>query len=349
MRKIAIGNKKIGSGEPCFIIAEAGVNHNGSLDCAKQLIDAACKSGADAVKFQTFSADRIASRTARKADYQLRTTDVEESQYTMLKKLELPPEDFHVLAEYTKKKGVVFLSSPFDCESVDILEKAGVDAYKIPSGEITNVPLLRHIAGKRKPVILSTGMAEMEEIAEAVKLFRNLGIRDLILLHCVTSYPAASDTLNLQVIKTLRRTFGIPVGFSDHSQGIFAAVISRVLGACVIEKHFTLDRNMPGPDHQASLEPDELAALVAAVRATDSALGDGKKHILPAEQAIKCIARKSLVAREDIPAGATVTQKMFEVKRPGTGISPRDIELVVGRTAKRQIPRDTVLTWMDLA
>jgi len=348
MRKISIGNKKIGTGEPCFIIAEAGVNHNGSLDRAKKLIDAAYESGADAVKFQTFSADRIASRAARKADYQMRTTDSEESQYAMLKKLELPPEAFPILAEYAKEKGIVFLSSPFDCVSVDILEEAGVDAYKIPSGEITNIPLLRYIAGKKKPIILSTGMAEIDEIARAVDLFRNAGIRDLILLHCVTSYPAPPDTLNLQVIKTLRRTFRLPVGFSDHSPGVLDAVIARVLGACVIEKHFTLDKNLPGPDHQASLEPDELAAMVAAVRMTDLSLGDGKKNIIPAEQAIKSIARKSLVARVDIPANAIITPELIDVKRPGTGIPPGDFDRVIGMIASHRIPGDTVLTWEDL-
>jgi N-acetylneuraminate synthase len=345
MKKIRIGGKIIGDKEPCFVIAEAGVNHNGSLDQAKKLIDAAYAAKADAVKFQTFSAERIASRDAIKAEYQKETTDAAESQYAMLKRLELNLADFSTLAEYAKNKGILFLSSPFDRKSVDILEEIGIDAYKIPSGEITNIPLLKYIAHKEKPVILSTGMADLQEIQESFRVLKKGGADQIVLLHCVTSYPASLDVLNLRVMETLRKSFRVPVGFSDHTLGILAAVVARTLGACIIEKHFTLDKKLPGPDHKASLEPDELCRMVEAIRTVDITLGDGMKRISPEEMMIKRIARKSLVAGSDIPAGSIITAEMIEVKRPGDGIEPRYYEQVIGKKAKTRIRKDSLLSW----
>lgn len=349
MKILQIGNKRIGDGEPCFIIAEAGVNHNGDIGRAKKMVRAAADAGADAVKFQTFSAERIASKGAGKARYQKETTDASESQYDMLKKLELAPADFHALSSCAEKNGIIFLSSPFDCGSVDLLEEVGVGAYKVPSGEITNAPLLSRIARTGKPVILSSGMADLTEIGDAVSVLRTGGAGGIVLLHCVTSYPAPIESLNLKVMNTLRIRFRIPVGFSDHTQGILAPVIARALGACVIEKHFTLKRTLPGPDHAASLEPGELARMVREVRTVDLALGDGRKRIHPVEREIRKVARKSLVAGSDIPKGSEITMEMIEVKRPGTGIAPADLSQVIGRKTRQRIRKDTVLRWEHFA
>ncbi|MFA6530282.1 MAG: N-acetylneuraminate synthase family protein, partial [Candidatus Micrarchaeia archaeon] len=257
-----IGSHAIGPGNPVFIIAEAGVNHNGDLGLAKQLVDVAAKSGADAVKFQTFDADELASESAEKAEYQKKNDSRHKNQNEMLKSLQLSEQDFKVLKNYCSEKRIIFLSTPFDIKSANLLESLGVAAYKISSGEITNVPLLRHIAKFGKPIILSTGMADLAEVEKAVKLLKKEGNNDLVLLHCTTSYPAPSESLNLRAIQTLEKKFKTAVGFSDHSQGVIAPIVAIGLGACVIEKHFTLDKTLPGPDHVASLEPAELAAMV---------------------------------------------------------------------------------------
>ena len=345
MKKIRIGKKKIGNGEPCYIIAEAGVNHNGDLRLAKKLVKAAANAGADAVKFQTFSTDSIATLTAPKATYQKKTSDATESQYAMLKRLELPQNAFIALAEYAEKNGIEFLSSPFDLASADLLESIGIAAYKIPSGELTNIPLLEKVGRYKKPVILSTGMAEMEEIREGVETLRTSGANGIVLLHCVTSYPAPLDSANLLMIPALAKEFDVPVGFSDHTEGVMAATLARAVGACVIEKHFTLDRNLPGPDHKASLEPDKLAGLVRQIRLAESALGDGKKHIGKTEAANRKIVRKSLVAATAIPKGTRITRDMIAMKRPGTGIETKHLGEVVGKQAKKAIKKDTVLRW----
>lgn len=345
MKTIRIGDRIIGKGKPCYIIAEAGVNHNGELRLAKKLVKAAATAGADAVKFQTFSADSIATKSAQKAAYQKKTSEASESQYAMLKRLELPREAFAALSDYAKKCSIEFLSSPFDLGSAELLESIDVAAYKIPSGELTNLPLLKKIGGYKKPVILSTGMAVMEEIREGIAAVRRGGETDIVLLHCVTSYPAPLASANLLMIPTLEREFNLPVGFSDHTDGITAAILARALGACVIEKHFTLDRGLPGPDHQASLEPAEFADLVRQVRVAESALGDGRKRIGKAEAAIRKIARKSLVAAAAIPRGARITRAMVDMKRPGTGIEIKQFDEVIGKTAKKAIQKDTVLQW----
>ena len=263
--KLKIGDKLIGEEEPCFIIAEAGVNHNGSVELAKKLIDAAKDAGADAVKFQTFKAESVVVKDAQKAEYQKETTG-EGSQYEMIKKLELTEEDFRELADYAKEKDIMFLSSPFDKESVDLLNELDVPAFKVGSGEITNLPLLRYIAKKEKPIILSTGMSTLGEIEEALDVIRSEGVEDIILLHCVSNYPARIEDVNLRALGTLKQAFKLPVGFSDHTLGITAPIAAVALGACVIEKHFTLDRNLPGPDHKASLEPEELKEMAKAIR-----------------------------------------------------------------------------------
>ena len=284
--KIRIEDKLIGEEEPCFIIAEAGVNHNGSVELAKKLIDAAKDAGADAVKFQTFKAENVVVKDAQKAEYQKETTG-EGSQYEMIKKLELTEEDFRELADYAKEKDIMFLSSPFDKDSIDLLNELDVPAFKVGSGEITNFPLLRYIAKKGKPIILSTGMSTLGEIEEALDVIRSEGVEDIALLHCVSNYPARIEDVNLRAMGTLKQAFKLPVGFSDHTLGITAPIAAVALGACVIEKHFTLDRNLPGPDHKASLEADELKEMVKAIREVEKVLGNGIKRPTKEEEEIK--------------------------------------------------------------
>jgi N,N'-diacetyllegionaminate synthase len=335
----------VGDSYPVFIIAEAGVNHNGDPEMAIRLIDAAAKAGASAVKLQTFSADRLVTRHAAKAAYQKQTTGAQESQYAMLKRLELSRHDHERLLAHAQARGITFLSTPFDHASADLLSALGLPAIKIGSGDLTNLPLLEHVARKRKPIILSTGMAFLSEVEEAVRCIQSYSDAPLVLLHCVSNYPAREADANLRAMLTLRQAFGLPVGYSDHTQGLAVAVAATALGACVIEKHFTLDRSLPGPDHRASLEPDELQALVQAIRNVEVALGDGIKRPAASEQDTTRAARKSIVSHVDIPAGATITAEMLAIKRPGTGILPRDLERVIGRSARVAIPADTIIEW----
>ena len=338
-----LNNRYVGEGEPCFIIAEAGVNHNGSAELAKKLIDAAKDAGADAVKFQTFRAEKVVTQKAEKAEYQ--KTAKEESQYEMIKKLELTEYNFKELADYAKGNGVIFLSSPFDKESVDLLDELNVPAYKIASGEITNFPLLRYIAKKEKPIILSTGIATLGEVEEALNVIRSEGVEDVILLHCVSNYPARIEDVNLRAMETLKQAFKLAVGFSDHTLGITASIAAVALGACVIEKHFTLDRNLPGPDHKASLEPDELKEMVKTIRDVEKTLGDGIKQPIINEEEIKKIARRSVIAKIDISEGTVITEDMLDVKRPGTGIEPKYFDFIVGMRAKKDIKKSDIVTW----
>jgi len=344
MRKTKIGNPLIGHGRRTFVIAEAGINHNGNVNLAKKLIDVAKKAGADAVKFQTFKAEDVVSRTAQKAEYQKKSTGAEELQYEMIKKLELQERDFEDLFDYAHRKGIMFLSSPFDKRSVDLLDKLGVPAFKIASGEITNLPLLEHVARKKKPIILSTGMSTLAEIEEAVEAMRKVGVEEVILLHCVSSYPTKVEDMNLRAIETLRRAFGLPVGLSDHTLGITIPIAAVALGACVIEKHFTLDRSLPGPDHRASLEPNELKRMVEAIRAVEKAMGDGNKIPTEEERQMQKVARRSIVARVTIPKGAIITEAMLDLKRPGTGIEPKYMNKVVGAVAKCRLEQDEPVT-----
>ena len=343
MQDIQVGNKLIGTGQPVFVIAEAGVNHNGDLKLARALIDVAVEAGADAVKFQTFQADRLATPDAPKADYQLQTTGDSESQSDMLRRLELSPDAHRELHSYCHERGIIFLSTPFDEEAVDLLDELGVPAFKISSGDLTNSPLLEHVASKGKPVILSTGMSELSELIEAVSVLNTAGCENPVLLHCVSNYPADAAEVNLRAMQTMRSAFDVPVGFSDHTQGIDVALAAVALGACVIEKHFTLDRTLPGPDHRASLEPAELRELVRSIRRVETALGNGRKVPSASEVETAKVARRSLVAARDIPAGVTLERSMVVMRRPGTGMSPGMLETLLNRRAVREIAAGTLL------
>lgn len=334
----------MGEGEPCYIIAEAGVNHNGNIDMARKLIDIAKEAGADAVKFQTFSAEKLATRYAEKAKYQKETTGSVESQFEMIKKLELSEADFEDLFSYAERRNQVILSTACDPDSVDFLAEHGVFSFKIPSGEITNLPFLAYIARKQRPIILSTGMSTLGEIEEALRIIEGEGTKEVLLLHCVSAYPARFEDTNLRAIGTLRQAFKLPVGFSDHSLGITIPIAAAAMGACVIEKHFTLDKKLPGPDHRASLEPGELKDMVEAIRNVESAMGDGVKRPTDEEEETKKVARRSVVARLEIPEGAVITQEKLDILRPGTGIAPCEMKWIVGRKASRVIKEGELLT-----
>lgn len=328
-----------------LIIAEAGVNHNGDLDLAKKLIDVAAEAGADLVKFQTFNSDRLATRTAKKADYQGRTTDISESQHEMLRRLELSVGMHMELIAHCAMRNIGFFSTGFDIESVDLLVGLGQDHFKIPSGEITNMPYLRHIGRLGKGVILSTGMATMGEIEAAIEVLEQSGTSraKITVLHCTTEYPTPMAEVNLRAMQSIHVAFGVAVGYSDHTPGIEVAIAAVAMGASVIEKHFTLNRNLPGPDHKASLEPEELKAMVAAIRNIEIALGDGIKRPTPSEVKNKPVARKSLVASQAIKAGEVFSVNNMTAKRPGTGISPMLWGEVMGRTAPRDLAVDELI------
>jgi len=344
MDTIKIANRSIGHHHSCFIIAEAGVNHNGRLDMALRLVDAAVASSANAVKFQTFKAEAVVTMTAPKAIYQQQTTGEDESQLAMIKSLQLTYEQFKEIKEYCDKKGIFFLSTPFDYESVDFLHELGVSAFKIASGEITNYPLLKYIARKGKPIILSTGMSYLGEVEQALQAIYHTGNHDVILLHCVSNYPPDPAEVNLRAMQTMATAFGVPVGYSDHTVGIEVSLAAVALGACVIEKHFTLDCTMPGPDHRASLEPNELTALVKSIRTIETSLGNGKKEPAISEKNTADVARRSLVAACDIQSGTVLTEEHIAIKRPGTGLPPSVREYLIGRKARGMIFADTMLT-----
>ena len=331
-----------------FVIAEAGVNHNGSIEVAERLIVEARRAGADCVKFQTFSAERLVSRSAEKAQYQMQNTGDPGTQFDMLKRLELSEDDHRVLLALCRDNGIQFLSSPFDEVSADLLERLGVSAYKVPSGELTNHRFLQHVARKNKPLILSTGMSTMAEVAEAVDVVVGTGNRQLYLLHCVTEYPAPFAEVNLRAMLTLSEAFGFPVGYSDHTPGSEIAIAAVAMGARIVEKHFTLSRDMAGPDHRASLECQELRAMIEAIRNVEMALGNGVKVPAPCEAKNMAVARKSVVAQRDISTGERISPEHVAIKRPGHGIQPRDLEKVMGLTVTADIRAGDVLTWRDL-
>ncbi len=328
-----------------LIIAEAGVNHNGDLTLARKLIDVAAAAGADRVKFQTFSADALVTTQASKADYQMHGTDAGESQYEMLRGLELTRPMHEELIAHCKTQGIEFFSTGFDLESVDLLARLGVECFKIPSGEITNLPYLRHVGGYGKRVILSTGMSSLGDIEAALLVLEHAGTpRNLItVLHCTTEYPAPIAEVNLHAMLTIRRAFGVAVGYSDHTPGIEVAIAAVALGATVIEKHFTLDRSLPGPDHKASLEPDELKSMVAAIRNVEQALGDGIKCASPSELKNRSVGRKSIVAAHAIEPGEIFSNANLTAKRPGTGISPMRWDELIGKSAPRRYQRDELI------
>lgn len=333
-----------------LIIAEAGVNHNGSIETAKKLIDAAVDAEVDYVKFQTFKAEKLVSKSAQKADYQIENSEnKEESQFAMIKKLELDEETHRILIEYCKEKGIKFLSTAFDLDSIDLLDNLDIDIFKIPSGEITNLPYLRKIATKKKDVIVSTGMSTLSDIEAALTVLYDSGIdRDkIIVLHCNTEYPTPMSDVNLSAMNTIGEAFKVKVGYSDHTLGIEIPIAAVARGAVCIEKHFTLDRNMPGPDHRASLEPHELKAMVTSIRNIEKALGNGIKKPSASEIPNIEIARKSIHLSKDLSKGHIITSKDLEMKRPGTGISPMDLGFVIGKATTRKLSRETLLTHKD--
>ncbi len=335
-------------GNHVLIIAEAGVNHNGSIDVAKQLIDKAAEAGADIIKFQTFKSEKLVSKSARQAEYQKRNigSKADDSQLNMLKKLELSQEDHEELMQYCQQKGIKFFSTAFDMESIDYLHSLHMGLWKIPSGEITNFPYIRKIAQYGEPVILSTGMCEMDDICAAMNVLIKFGVKreQITILHCNTEYPTPFEDVNLKAMIALKDEFKVEVGYSDHTKGIEVPIAAVALGATVIEKHFTLDRNMEGPDHKASLEPDELRAMVCAIRNIEKAVGgDGIKHVSESERKNIAIARKSIVAACDIKAGEVFTEQNLTVKRPGNGISPMRWEDVIGTKAKRDFLEEELI------
>ena len=323
-----------------FVIAEIGCNHNGSKEIAKRMIDAAIEAGVSAVKFQTFKSEELISRYAAKAEYQKVTTGADGNQLEMTKKLELSYADQVELMGYCEQKGIKYLSAPFDLDSIDFLANTNIEYIKIPSGEINNPPYLRKVNKLGKPVILSTGMSTMDEVSQALEFLTNVKVS---LLHCTTEYPCPFESVNLKAMVAMKDKFGLPVGYSDHTPGIEVAVAAVAMGATIIEKHFTLDRNMKGPDHKASVEPHEMKALVEAVRHVEVAMGDGIKKPAPAEIKNIAIARKSIVARRAIKKGEIFSEENITVKRPGTGISPMKWDEVIGTAAMRDYGEDELI------
>lgn len=345
----ALQDRVIGPGQPCFVIAEAGVNHGGDLAQALRLVEAAAAAGADAVKFQTFRAERLVTVRAPKADYQARNTGEGGAQLDMLRRLELDEAAHRALLARCRELGILFLSTPFEEASADLLEGLGLPAFKLPSGELTNLPFLAHVARKGRPVLLSTGMATLGEVEAALAVLAGEGLREVALLHCVSSYPTAPSDANLRAMATLAHAFQVPVGYSDHTQGLEVPLAAVALGACVLEKHMTLDRSLPGPDQAASLEPRELAALVAGIRTVEAALGDGLKRPAPCERNTAEVARKSVVAAADLQRGTVLEMRHLGIKRPGTGLAPALLPHLLGRTLGRDVAADALLRWEDLA
>ena len=347
-KEFSIGEKFIGDDHPTFIIAEAGDNHNGDIKLAKKLIDVAYKSGADAVKFQTFLTEKVTTFTAKQAQYQIDNTGKQESQYEMIKKLELSFDEFQELFDYANSKNLIFLSTPFDLDSVDFLANLGVPAFKVASGEIINTLMLKRIVSKKLPIILSSGMAKLGEIESALNLIHTNGETRLALLHCITSYPAPYEIANLLTIKTLKRAFQTIVGFSDHTLGTIAPVVAVALGAKVVEKHFTLDKNMEGPDHKASLDPEELNTLVKEIRITESLLGTGIKEPAQVEKEIALVARRSIVASKDLFKGETLTEENLELKRPAGGLSPIFLDKILNQKLKTDVKKDEFIEFKNI-
>jgi len=342
---ILIGQRVIGSGSGVFVVAEIGINHDGSVSQAERLIDAAAECGADAVKFQSYRVDRLLIPSRERYAQQ---TDGNESAYQMLRRCELSWEDQEKLKKHADKRGVLFLSTPFDEESADFLDSIGVPVFKIASADITHVPLLRHVASKGKPILLSTGMSFLSEVADAIHNLRSAGAEEILLMHCVSAYPASPQQMNLRALQTLESYFELPVGLSDHSEGVLLPLVAVALGAVLIEKHFTLDRNASGPDHKASIDPKDLKLLVQNLRDVEVSLGDGRKRPSDVEEESRLFGRRSIVAAVDIRAQETIAKWMLSFKRPGTGLEPRHWEKVLGMKVRRNIGKDTILQWEDL-
>jgi pseudaminic acid synthase len=345
MDVVRIGDREVGGGAPVYVIAEAGSNHDRNLDQAKRLIDVAAEAGADAVKFQTFASDRIVAETTTRAKYLDDLLPAGKTMSELFRDLELPREWHADLFRHATDAGIDFLSTPFDFEAIDLLDDLGVKAFKVASYELWHLPLIREVASRGKPIICSTGMADLADVQDAVDTVAATGNDQLILLHCVVNYPPPFADLNLRAIGTMRQAFGVPVGYSDHSAGITAPIVATALGAAVIEKHYTLSRDLPGPDHRFAIEPDELTAMVQAIRDGHDALGTGIKRMAPAEEDLYTTARRSLFAARDIARGDVLAEADIAVLRPGTGIEVRDLPKLVGRTARRAIARHEPLAW----
>lgn len=349
MNCIKVGDKMIGGDNQIFLIAEAGVNHNGSLSIARSLIDVAVDSGVDAIKFQTYKTERLILQSTEKAIYQQSNVDKEETFYEMLKKYELTEGDFKILKEYCDAKGLLFLSTPFDSSSLELLENLNVPAYKIGSGDMNNFPLIKLICSNGKPILLSTGMATLEEVKESVKFIKNNSVEEIVIFQCTTSYPTKLEDVNLNVIDLYKNEFPNEIiGFSDHSQGITASIGAAAKGVKVIEKHFTLDKGMEGPDHKASLDPMELRKWVSEIRNLEKALGSNKKILIKSEVELSKIARKSIVSIKDLKKGEILSEDNIGIKRPGTGISPKEFEKIIGHSINKDILKDSVIFWEDV-
>ena len=343
IRHVAVGPFTIGGGR-CFVIGEAGVNHNGDVGIAHRLIDVAADTGVDAVKFQTFEPDLLVSRTASKAEYQKRNTGTDESQLEMLRALMLPSDAYEELVAHANERGVMFLSTPFDERSADFLEQLDVSAFKIASGELTNHRLLKHVASKGRPLLISTGMSTLDEVRTAVDVVRDAGNPPLALFHCVSNYPASPSDCNLRAMETMRRALGVPTGWSDHTAGVAIPIAAVALGADLLEKHFTLDRSMPGPDHAASLEPHELRAMMEAIRGTEAALGTGEKRPVAAELPIAALVRRSVHARRNLEAGHKLKADDLVLLRPAVGVPASSEAVVVGRRLSRAVAAGDPIT-----
>lgn len=344
MKTIKISHKLIGEDHPTFIIAEAGVNHNGELTQAKQLVDIALDAEVDAVKFQTFKAEGLVKKDIDTAEYIKNKIGRNISQFELIKSLELSYNDFRNLKEYCDKKKIIFLSTPHSFDAIDFLDEL-IPAYKFGSGDITNIPTLKYVARKNKPIILGTGMSNIEEIKTAVNAIKSEGNQDIIALHCTTNYPCSLEEVNLNAMITMKNELNCHVGYSDHTLGITVPIIATALGAVMIEKHFTIDNNLPGPDHSASLEPEELKTMVKEIRKTETILGSYNKKPTANEKNIMKLVRKSIVANQDIDKGSLIDKDMIIIKRPGTGITPGDFDKIIGKKAKRKITKDEIMQY----
>jgi len=344
-----IGEKKIGGNNPVFIIAEAGVNHNGKLDLALQLVDVAAASGADVIKFQTFKAEQVATEKGEMADYQKANLGKVESQQDMLRKLELKEQFYEPIIKRCKEKNIMFLSTPHGgVESVDFLENLGVEAFKVGSGDLTNYLLLNRLAKTKKPVILSSGMATLKEVIDAVEFIKSKGCKKLAMLHCTTDYPCSSEKVNMASMVTMMKRLDVPVGYSDHTQGVVAAIMATTLGATIYECHFTVDKKLPGPDHVASVSPEELKMRIDAIRDVGVMMGSAKKVPNKSELKLISIVRRSIVAASDLSSGHLLTLKDLEAKRPGDGISPKEYEKLLGKTLKNDLSKDQQIQKTDI-
>ncbi len=344
-----IGDRAVGLGQPAFITAEIGLNHNGDPEMAKRMIKAAAEAGVDAVKFQVFRAESFISGDIAKSKYQKARTDSDETLFEMWHRLELSTETLHELSDYARSQGVPFYASAFDSQSADVLAELGVPAFKVASGEVTNLPLLREVAKKQLPMLMSVAMASVDEIKTALDTISHTGNKRVAILHCVANYPARLEDANLKRIEKLRQTFALPVGYSDHTTSVWAPAAAVALGAVFLEKHFTLDKNLPGTDHMLSADPLEMKTIVDGVRAVEAALGSDKLELLETEREVRVLARRGLVATRAISAGAVITNDMVAAKRPATGIEPAQLENVIGRTARRDIAGGAPITWDDIA